>query len=44
MTTIVNDIYDFFCFSPHLAPATCKRELEEADGPAAKVAKTENGS
>lgn len=26
------------------APAAPKRELEEADGPAAKVAKTENGS
>lgn len=28
----------------HLVPAAPKRELEEADGPAAKVPKTENGS
>lgn len=32
-----------FTFSP-LVPAAPKRELEDADGPAAKVPKTENGS
>lgn len=28
----------------HLVPAAPKREHEKGDGPAAKVAKTENGS
>lgn len=37
----VDDVIYFFL---SLAPKATKRELEEADAPAAKVAKTENGS
>lgn len=35
---------DGIYFLLSLAPKATKRELDEADAPAAKVAKTENGS